>query len=169
MDTTIMISGLDKTHIVRVIVEQLNANLTILMNAAKAAHDAATHEENIADNKYDTLSLEASYVAQGQANRAQDLRFAIDAYHQLAIRRFDEDSVMGLTALAVLEAQDGSQMTVFLGPHAGGLTVEANGREVIVITPSSPLGKGLLGKVRGDMVELRVDEVVRELEIIEVC
>ncbi len=166
---TLMSSGLDKANIVQAIVEHLNANLTMLMNAAKSAHEVATDEENIADNKYDTLSLEASYMAQGQANRAQELRLAIDAYQQLAIRQFDEDAEVGVTALVALEDEDGGHMTVFLGPHAGGLRLTENGREVVVITPSSPLGRGLLGKVLGDVVELRVDDVKRELEIIEVA
>jgi transcription elongation GreA/GreB family factor len=164
-----MISGIDKDHLVRRIVDHLTANLSIVLHAAKSAHEVATDEENVADNKYDTLSLEASYIAQGQANRAQEIRFAIDAYRQLAIRQFDDDSVIAVTALVSLEAEDGSPMTIFLGPQAGGLKVEANGREVVVITPSSPLGQGLLGKRLGDTVELRVDEVKKELEIIEVC
>jgi transcription elongation GreA/GreB family factor len=164
-----MISGIDKASIVRLILEKLNTNLSIVSNAAKAAHEAATHEENIADNKYGTLSLEASYIAQGQANRAQDIRFAIDAYHNLSIQQFDEDSAIAVTALVILEAEDGSPMTVFLGPQAGGLKVDVNGREVIVITPSSPLGTGLRGKACGDTVELHIGDVKKELEFVEVC
>lgn len=164
-----MRSGIDKKQIVRRIVEQLTVNLSMLVQAAKLAHDVATDEENRADNKYDTLSLEASYLAQGQANRAQDIRFAIDAYRQLGLREFEGDSAIAVTALVSLEAEDGSPMTVFLGPHAGGLKVEENGREVVVITPSSPLGKGLLGKALGDTVELRAGEVKKALEIVEVC
>jgi len=164
-----MRSGIDKKQMVRRIVEHLTANLSVLVQAAKSAHEVARDEENIADNKYDTLSLEASYLAQGQANRAQEIRFAIDAYRQLSIRQFDDDSAIAVTALVRLEAEDGSPMTVFLGPHAGGLKIEENGREVVVITPSSPLGKGLLGKALGDTVELRAGEVKKELEIVEVC
>ena len=37
--------------------------------AAKRAHDTATSEENVAENKYDTLALEAAYLAQGQSQR----------------------------------------------------------------------------------------------------
>ena len=117
----------------------------------------------------DQLSLESSYLAQGQANRAQDIRFAIDADHPLSLRPFDDNSVIAVTARVTLEAEEGRQMTVFLGPQAGGVTVAAHGCEVVVMTPSSPLGKGLLGKALGDTVELRIDEVKKELEIIEVC
>ena len=46
------------------------------------AHAAATHEECQPDNKYDTTALEASYLAQGQANRAQEIRQGLEAYRE---------------------------------------------------------------------------------------
>ena len=50
--------------------QQLMTHLQQLLNnakaAAKRAHETATSEENIAENKYDTLALEAAYLAQGQ-------------------------------------------------------------------------------------------------------
>jgi hypothetical protein len=54
------------------IIARLEADHALQLQAAKTAHAAATHEENIPDNKYDTLGLEASYIAQGHANRAQE-------------------------------------------------------------------------------------------------
>jgi hypothetical protein len=63
MDIMTMRSGIDKKQMVRRIVEQLTMNLSMLVQVAKSAHDVATDEENRADNKYDTLSLEASYLA----------------------------------------------------------------------------------------------------------
>jgi hypothetical protein len=94
MDIMTMRSGIDKKQMVRRIIEHLTANLSMLVQAATLAHDVATDEDNRADNKYDTLSLEASYLAQGQANRAQEIRFAIDAYRQLDLREFDDDSAI---------------------------------------------------------------------------
>jgi len=44
------------------------------------AHETATHEENIAENKYVTLGLEAAYLATGQARRAEAIR------HPTAVR-----------------------------------------------------------------------------------
>jgi hypothetical protein len=58
---------MNKTLIVQRIIEQLSHDLEIFFTAAKSAHEAATHEENQPVNRYDTLALEASYVAQGQA------------------------------------------------------------------------------------------------------
>ena len=39
------------------------AVLELLQRAAQTAYEAATHAENIAENKYDTLGLEASYLS----------------------------------------------------------------------------------------------------------
>lgn len=118
------------------------------------AHEAAIHEENIPDNKYDTLSLEASYVAQGQANRAREIKLALNAYRNLALQQFDEGTPIRLTALVTVEADDGSAKTVFIGPQEGGLKLESEGEEIMVITAGSPLGNALIGRRAGDEVRI---------------
>jgi transcription elongation GreA/GreB family factor len=135
------------------------------MTAAKTAHEAATHEENVPDNKYDTLSLEASYVAQGQANRAQELKRALQAYRTLVLQEFPDAAPIRLTALVKLEAEDGETKTVFIGPAEGGLKVTLADEEIMVITAGSPLGIELIGKCAGDAVNIGK----REFEIVEVC
>lgn len=118
------------------------------------AHEAAIHEENIPDNKYDTLSLEASYVAQGQANRAQDIKRALHAYRSLTLQQFSGEAVIRLTALVTLTADDGSVKNVFIGPQEGGLKLQLDGEEILVITAGSPLGNTLIGKGAGDAVRI---------------
>ncbi len=145
----------------QLIIERLAADLAVLTNAARAAHEAATHEENVPDNKYDTLSLEASYVAQGQANRAQEIRRALHAYRSLELQRFDTVATIRLTALVTLEGADGGSKTFFIGPQEGGLKLDLEGEEVVVITPGSPLGQELIGKSKGD--EARIGTVAYEV------
>lgn len=160
---------MNKERILTLIIEQLTRDVDVLFTAAKTAHEAATHEENAPDNKYDTLSLEASYVAQGQANRAQELKIALEAYKNLPLRHFDDDSPIRLGALVTLEDGTTGTRTVFIGPREGGLKVQLAGVEVVVITPASPLGKGLIGKVVGDCAAVDVGDTVAEFEILEVC
>ncbi|QWV93514.1 GreA/GreB family elongation factor [Geomonas oryzisoli] len=138
----------------RLIIERLARDLSVLSTAAKTAHEAAIHEENIPDNKYDTLSLEASYVAQGQANRAQELKHALQAYQRLPLQPFREQDSIRLTALVTLEDEEGKTKTFFIGPQEGGLKLQLDGEEILVITAGSPLGKELIGKSLGDQVEL---------------
>src|SRR5512138_2950158 len=109
---------MDKAEILQRIIAQLQHDLDVLFTAAKTAHEAATHEENQPDNRYDTLALEASYVAQGQANRAQELRRSIEIYRQLKAHGSNVETVR-MTSLVTLEDEDGKSRTVFIGPAEG--------------------------------------------------
>lgn len=161
--------GLNKGELLQQIIAALAADLDVLTRGAKASHAAATHEECAPDNKYDTTALEASYVAQGQANRAQQIRNALVNYQGLVMRDFDDETPIRLTALVTLEAGDGSEKTVFLGPDAGGLKIVSRAGECLVITPDSPLGRELLGKCCGDEIELGRGSKQTSLTIVEVA
>jgi transcription elongation GreA/GreB family factor len=160
---------MNKSDILQLIIQQLSHDLSVQFNAALAAHEASTHEENIPDNKYETLALEASYLAQGQANRAQDLRRALECYKQLELKTFDDSTAIGLTALITLESGNGSPRTVFIGPLEGGLKIPYEQQEIVVITPASPLGRKLCGKLTGETVTAGIGKDRTELEIVEVC
>lgn len=160
---------MDKTDILQRIVEQLTHDLAVQFNAAITAHEASTDSENIPDNKYETLALEASYVAQGQANRAREIKLALEAYKQLKLRRFDDGSPIRLTALVTLNSADAVTRTLFLGPREGGLKVVDRLTEIVVITPASPLGRALIGKCVGDLVGIGAGTGRKEFEIVEVC
>ncbi len=155
-----------KEALLQQIITTLAADLAVLSTAARAAHEAATHEECIPDNKYDTTALEASYIAQGQANRAQEIRRALESYRTLVLRTFDEDAPIRLTALVTLEDDDGNLRRLLIGPEAGGLKIADGADEIVVITPQSPLGRGLIGKVEGDQVESGAGKT---LTIVAVC
>ncbi|PNU18894.1 transcription elongation factor GreAB [Geothermobacter hydrogeniphilus] len=160
---------MNKQILLEKMIAQLESDLDLLDSAARKAHEAATHEENIPDNKYETLALEASYLAQGQANRAQQIRLALADYRTLALRNFVSDQPVRLTALVVLEDEEGRLRRVFLGPSAGGLRVMLDDVEVTVVTPESPLGKALLGRQIDDRIELGEGPGQRVYEIVAVA
>jgi transcription elongation GreA/GreB family factor len=159
---------MNKVYLLQLIISKLSDDLKVLLNAAKTAHEASTHEENIPDNKYETLALEASYVAQGQANRAQEIRLALETYKQLSLQNFCRDAAIRLTALVTLEGQDGSSKTVFIGPQEGGLKITNGQANIMVITPQSPLGRDLIGKSVGDQLKIGIGAGRKEFEIVDV-
>ena len=159
-----------KQRILGQIIQQLSRDLELLLSAARTAHQASIHEENVPENKYDTMGLEASYVAQGQANRGQEIRQAVQEYRLLTLQPFDDDSPIRLTALVTLRAEDnGITRSVFIGPREGGLKVMDRDEEIMVITPASPLGRSLIGRRQGDCIETGSGTGVREYGIIQVC
>jgi transcription elongation GreA/GreB family factor len=158
---------MNKAHLLRLIIEQLDHDLSVQFNAALTAHEASTHEENIPDNKYETLALEASYVAQGQANRAQVIKAALETYKQLELVEFHDDSPIRLTALVTLAGDDGTTKTIFIGPLEGGMKVidPLAGTVIVVITPASPLGRDLIGRCIGERVRIGIGSSRIEFEI----
>ncbi|MDK9716854.1 MAG: transcription elongation factor GreAB [Trichlorobacter sp.] len=157
-----------KTELLAIIISTLEADLKLFFTAAKAAHEAATHEECAPDNKYDTTALEASYIAQGQANRAQEIRVALEAYRNLVLQNFDDESPIRLSALVILEDEEGNQRRLFLGPYGGGMKIPAAAGEIVVITPGSPLGRSLLGKQVGDELQTEDHALTTAFTVVQV-
>ncbi|MET1079956.1 MAG: GreA/GreB family elongation factor [Pseudomonas sp.] len=159
----------DKNQLRQAILAQLDADLQLLQRAAQTAYEAATHEENIAENKYDTLGLEASYLATGQARRVEELRQAHRAFQQLVLRPFEAKRGIQLGALVSLSDTQGIRQWLFLGPDGAGVRVGQPPQQVTVITPRSPLGQRLLGKQLGDELELTINRLQQRFEIVQVC
>ena len=159
---------MNKADLLKQIIARLEADYLLLLQAAKSSHSAATHEENIPDDKYETLALEASYIAQGQANRAQEIKQALGAYRRIELQNFSDEAPIRLTALVAYEDEDGKQRRVFLGPGAGGLRLQFGADEVMLITPDSPIGAQLIGRRVGEVFELE-GVVTREYEVLNVC
>src|SRR5690606_41710128 len=51
---------------------KLREDANAMLAAAQATREDATHEDNKAENKYDTRGLEASYLAEAQARQAEE-------------------------------------------------------------------------------------------------
>ncbi|AZF09958.1 Transcription elongation factor [Pseudomonas sp. R2-37-08W] len=147
---------MNKHAVLQLILEKLCADLDIAQRAAQTAYETATHEENIAENKYDTLGLEASYLAAGQAKRVEEIKQSLALCQNLQVRAYDDQRGIEVGTLLGLEDENGRQQWLFLAPDAAGLKVEVVGQPVTVITPRSPLGKSLLGKRVEDEVEILV-------------
>jgi transcription elongation GreA/GreB family factor len=141
----------------RVIIEQILAALTAELEgytrSAQAAHAEATDEQSKAENKYDTRGLEASYLAQGQSRQAAEIVQAMQRYESLAVRPFAPEEAIAPGAVVELE-RAGERTVYFMGPSAGGTEIECEGRTVLVITANSPLGQQLMGRKRGESVQI---------------
>lgn len=144
----------DKRAIVELIVAQITRDLQGIVASAKASHAEATHEQNKAENKYDTRALEASYLAQGQSRQVAELESARQEYAALAVDDFLPESPLDVGALVTLEQSPGTVDCYFLGPKAGGIEVVVGGMPITVITPQSPLGRLLIGRKQGESVVL---------------
>ena len=155
-----------KSQLQQHILEQLQCDLLIAQRAAQTAYEAATDKANIAENKYDTLGLEASYLATGQARRLTEVQQALAALQQLPTSDFDPQRGIQLGALVLL-ADAGQQRWLLLAPDAAGLKIHTGEQEIILITPRSPIGQRLLGLAPGDVFSLQIGAQLQHLEVLQ--
>jgi len=143
-------------HLLRqAIIQTLQQELSVAMQAAQQAHDAATHEQSKAETQYDTLGLENAYLAEGQSRRIDELIHAISQLENWSIKDFKEDEEIYLGALLTLESQSKQTLRLFLAPAGGGITIEPENDTIKVITPKTPLGQALLGLSVEDTAKLQ--------------
>ncbi len=145
---------IDKHSLHQAIEAQLSKILTNAIHAARQAYDTATHEENKAENKYDTLGLEAAYLAEGQSKRVAELENELQNFKALKIKDFHDDMEIGVGALICLSAINSTKKYVFYSHVAGGVEVDFQDLKVMLITQSSPLGKVLKNSYLGDVVTI---------------
>ena len=107
---------MDKFLLQQQVLQRLADDLLQAEQAVRAAHETATHEENIAENKYDTLGLEAAYLVTGQVRRAEAIRQALANWRQFRPRPYDPSKGIQLGALVCLVDSDDKQQHLFLGP-----------------------------------------------------
>mgnify|MGYP001805989295 CR=1 FL=1 len=159
---------MDKSVLQQLVLERLAEDLLQAEQAGRAAHESATHEENIAENKYDTLGLEAAYLAAGQARRAEAIRQAMASWRRFRPKPYDASHGIQLGALISLVDSDEKQQQLFLGPDGGSMKLVSGAQLVQVISSEAPLGRAVLGKREGDEVSIQVALVRQQFEVLRV-
>jgi transcription elongation GreA/GreB family factor len=142
--------------------------LAMAVHAARDAAAGATHEESRSEGDKDMRATEQSYVARGQAMRAEELAEEVARLESTPLRDYGEDDAIGAGALVRVSIDGDEQRVLLLAPWGGGSELEVAGVRVTVVTPASPVGRALLGRRQGEELELTQRGVVREWSIDQV-
>jgi transcription elongation GreA/GreB family factor len=157
-----------KNDIHRRFIDLLASELESLTAAAKNSASMATNEAHRAESKYDTFSLESSYLARGQAKRIEELTFALQRLQALSLSEQNGTTPIRLSALVRLASDNGGKRTLFFGPAAGGEKIIADGEEVVIVTARSPLGQALVGKTVGNTFDFKIGTVTHTFTVTSV-
>lgn len=157
---------MDKFLLQQQVLARLADDLLQVEQAARTAHETATHEENIAENKYDTLGLEAAYLATGQARRAEAIRQAMATWRQFRPQPYDGSQGIQLGALVCLVDADDREQQLFVGPPGGSMRLVSGGPPVQVISSEAPLGQAMLGKREGDEVSIQIGPTRQQFDVL---
>lgn len=166
-------STVDKTQLLALLIERLTEELGKVRGRAQREAEGATHEEARAESDKDMRATEASYVARGLAERAVRLEQALAQLARLSVLDCRRSGTIQASALVELE-HEGQRALYFLVPAGGGehLTLaspEAGAQRIQTLTPTSPLGRALLGLGVGDEAEVESPQGSRLYEIIDLA
>jgi transcription elongation GreA/GreB family factor len=149
----------DKAQLKNALIELLNEELSLARMAADEAKSSATSLEAKSENKYDTRSTEAAYLAHGQSLRAQTLldlitqisEWSLGADHQ---GHQDSHQSIGLGSLVCLRqgSDEHPGRWVWITP-VGARQIELGGVKVQVVNAQAPLAQQLIG--------LEIDDTAR--------
>jgi transcription elongation GreA/GreB family factor len=149
-------------------IDQLAKELDTITASAKSSFASATDDEHRAEHKYDTFKLEESFLARGQAKRVKELTDALDSLRMLPVNDLPKGSPVQYGALIRLKARNGTASTLLFGSAAGGETLVADGEEITIVTPQSPMGQAVLGKTAGDSFEMKIGPDLQTFEIVSI-
>ncbi|MFT6193966.1 MAG: transcription elongation GreA/GreB family factor [Cognaticolwellia sp.] len=140
--------------------KQLQQELVLALVAANNAHKAATDDQSVAETQYDTLAIEQSYLAEGQSRRVDEIRYAIKRLQSIPLTALQKKPQINIGSVVQLEKDIDKQQWFFLAPAAGGyrckLALQSNIINIMVITPQSPIGAAMMGKMLDDEISIQI-------------
>lgn len=156
-----------KKELIEALLVKVKLEHDAVVQAAQAAHEAATHAESKPEDQYDTRGLEASYLAGAQSKRANELARQMNLL-KLLLDKVNSQKFSSIApgCLVALEI-NGKKLYYFLIAEGGGVSLKLHEKQIQVITPQSPLGDALLGRQAGEAVEVEVQGSLKEYEILE--
>ncbi len=147
---------MDKAYLTAQLAAKLKA---IYEQALRAAEDARLDAK--------TGAPRAVNMAAATRTRLETAQVAWEAVADFKPSAMKKGERIGLGALVELEDGEGGK-TLFMAPAGAGeeLTGPDGDGFLHVVTPGSPIGKGLLGKKVGDVVEVMVKGELTEWDIV---
>ena len=136
----------DKEALRTDLLKGIREDLETLTRTQKDASEGATHSENRAEHAKDTRATEQGYLARGLAERVEELHLAEARLVQLPLRTFEPSDTIEITAVVhIQEKSNPVDQLWWILPMAGGMQVTNANFVVRTITPSSPMGRALMG------------------------
>lgn len=141
-----------KQTILDAVIKEMEAELERQLQANSQSNAGAAQSMVSGASQRDTTGYEASYLARGYAQHAQDLARQLEELKAMGIEDFSGQEI-DVGAIVVVDF-DGKSDCYMLLNCGGGTEVKVDGNPITVITPESPLGKQLMGNIEVGFVSL---------------
>lgn len=141
---------------------KLESELKEIENAANSSRAYANQDDLKSESKYDTRAIEATYMAQAQEVRVEELKQDLQMIKDLEIEQKSKHVELG--SLALLE-QNGRDVWYFISSALGGTILNIDDYIILVISVFSPVGSEALNLEEGDSFEVETPKENRQYQI----
>jgi len=157
---------MQKAPLVNQLSDLLRQSVRVARTAGKDAAQEAQHGATPAERRENAMaSREYANLAKGQTRRAAAVNRELEQLERFHPQPLSARARVELGAVVEIEDDEsGEGRTFFLAPvGAGRVLTGPDGDGVIsAVTPASPVGAAVLGRRRGDVVDVTVKGEVRE-------
>ncbi|MHB8872232.1 MAG: GreA/GreB family elongation factor [Myxococcaceae bacterium] len=158
---------IDKRNLVEQLCARLRASAIAAAKAGELAAEEARNGATPAEKREDArVLLENAGLARGQVQRAERARADLSALEVFRPQELAATAAIALGAVVEVEDEEGGR-TFFLAPAGAGEELSGPDGDgfLSVVTPASPVGRAVLGRRKGETVEVTVKGEVREWTI----
>ena len=169
---------LDKNALLTQLIDRLHQSDRLAHRAEADAREAARSLATESEKKEDgRAAIEYGSLATGQAQRArrvyEELQVLADL-QKAGLPRQNPKGPVAVGAIVDMSTEDDegfAERTFFLLPVGAGTELTGPGGDgfLSVITPSSPVGRALMGRRPGDTIEVTLAGEVREWTVLEIA
>jgi transcription elongation GreA/GreB family factor len=149
----------DKGFLIEQLAQCLRETARTARLAMEAANTEAREGATPAERREDSrVAQENSGLARGHRARLERAASELAMLDKFRPGRFPPNAAVGIGA--IVEVEDGAEgRTLFLAPAGAGIELTGPGGDgfLSVVTPSSPIGRAVLGRRVGDVIEVLVN------------
>lgn len=141
-----------KRTILDAIIKEVEVELERQLHANSQSNAGAAYSMVSGASQRDTTGYEASFLARGYAQQAQELAKQLEELKTIEPEDFTGQEI-DVGAIAEVELEGDIDCYMLLN-CAGGTEVTVEEKTVTVVTPESPLGKQLMGNIEVGFISL---------------
>ena len=153
----------DKTKLLAAVLRIVEAEIEHLQTGLAHARHAKLEAPGRMQSRYDTMGIEAGWVADGLVKTLGEKQESLRLLTQFQFPT--ETKRVGLGSLVGIGSRNGlPQDFYFVLPGAGGASITWENNEISIVTPQAPIARKISGKIFGD--EIILDPLKKESQVI---
>lgn len=158
-------SQYDKQRLVDMLIAKLNEKVQRVIKAAESARLDSIEAEGRMQTRYGSAKEESGYLADGLNLRKLEINEAVTGLGLLKL--VNGHVQVGNGSLMRLKESSGLIFDYFILPYGGGEDLDGPNGEITVITPSSPIARAALNRIKGESFRFRNGTRTIDYKVVE--